>query len=90
VDETILVLSSTASTANLMDYAKKFSVIDYGGLIFTKLDESVVYGNLLNVVVKSKIPVKYVTNGQVIPDDIIAAEPEHLANLIYSGNYAAS
>lgn len=90
VDDIILVLSSTASTANLNDYAKKFAVFNYGGLIFTKLDESVVYGNLLNVVVKTKVPVKYITNGQVIPDDIIAAEPEHLANLIYSGKYATS
>lgn len=90
VDETILVLSATASTANLLDYVKKFSVINYSGLLFTKLDEAVVYGNLLNVMVKSKVPVKYVTNGQVIPDDIIAAEPEYLAGLIYSGNYATS
>ncbi len=89
-DEIILVLSATASTANLMDYAKKFSVLNYTGMIFTKLDESVAFGNLLNVLVKTKSPVKYVTNGQVIPDDIIAAEPDLLANLIYSGRYATS
>ncbi len=87
VDEVILVLSATASSTNLIDTAKKFSVFNYGGIIFTKLDESVSYGNILNTLVKTKASIKYVTNGQVIPDDIIAADPEVIANLIYTGRY---
>jgi len=87
VDEVILVLSATASTTNLIDSAKKFSVFNYGGIIFTKLDESVAYGNILNTIVKTKASIKYVTNGQVIPDDIIAADPEVIASLIYTGKY---
>ena len=87
MDEVILVLSATASSTNLIDSAKKFSVFNYGGIIFTKLDESVSYGNILNTLVKSKASIKYVTNGQVIPDDIIAADPEVIASLIYTGKY---
>ncbi len=88
VDEILLALSATASTNNLLDIVKKFSVFKFSGVIFTKLDESVAFGNLFNVIVKSKIPVRYITNGQIIPDDIVAAEPEHLANMIYTGAYS--
>ena len=35
---------------------------------------------------KFNTPIKYLTNGQVIPDDIIAADPDFIANLIYTGS----
>lgn len=84
-DETYLVLNSTASTKNLIDVASKFKGLDFNGVIFTKLDEAVTYGNILNVVNAFGVPIKYLTNGQVIPDDIIAAEPDFIANMIYTG-----
>ncbi|MBI5727637.1 MAG: hypothetical protein HY965_07275 [Ignavibacteriales bacterium] len=90
VAETILVMSASGASATLMDTAKKFGIFNYSGLIFTKLDEAVTYGNILNVAHKSQAPVKYLTNGQVIPDDIIAADSEHIANIIYSGKVTAS
>ena len=85
VDETYLVLSATTTTKNLSDIASKFRPLNYNGLIFTKLDEAVSFGNILNLVSGSSVPVKYLTNGQVIPDDIIAADPEFIANMVYSG-----
>lgn len=85
IDETILVLNTAGSTKNLIDAAKKFKVLDYSGLIFTKLDESVVFGNILNVANEINTPVKFLTNGQVIPDDIIAADSDYIAKLIYPG-----
>jgi flagellar biosynthesis protein FlhF len=84
-DETYLVLNSTASTKNLIDVASKFKGLNFNGIIFTKLDEAVTYGNILNVVNAFGVPIKYLTNGQVIPDDIIAAEPDFIANMIYTG-----
>ena len=84
-DETYLVLNSTAATKNLIDVASKFKGLDFNGIIFTKLDEAVTYGNILNVVNAFGVPIKYLTNGQVIPDDIIAAEPDFIANMIYTG-----
>lgn len=85
IDETYLVLSSTSSTKNLMDTANKFQLFDYDSLIFTKIDESVTYGNMLNVMVEFNVPIIYLTNGQVIPDDIISADSESIANMIYTG-----
>lgn len=85
IDETWLVLNSVSTTKALFDIANKFQVMNYNGLIFTKLDESVAFGNILNVVHKYNLPVKYLTNGQVIPDDIIAGDSDYVARLIYSG-----
>ncbi len=85
VNETYLVLSSTGTTRNLTDVAEKFKIFDYNSVIFTKIDEAVTYGNILNVVNTFNIPTSFLTNGQVIPDDIISADPEFIANMIYTG-----
>ncbi|MDP2301421.1 MAG: flagellar biosynthesis protein FlhF [Ignavibacteria bacterium] len=84
VDETMLVLSATSSTRNLIDTAGKFKMFNYGSYIFSKIDESVAHGNILNLVSSTGIPVVFLTNGQVIPDDIIAADSDFIAKLIYS------
>ncbi len=86
IDETYLVLNSSSTSKTMADAAKKFEVLGYDSFVFTKIDEAASHGNLLNLLHRFNKPVKYLTNGQVIPDDIIAADPEFIANLIYSGN----
>ncbi len=85
VDEIYLVLSTTSAFKNMFDTANKFKTIGYDSFVFTKLDEAVTYGSILNLVTETNIPIKYFTNGQVIPDDIIAADSEFTANMIYTG-----
>ena len=85
VDETFLVLSATSSTRNLVEIAKKFKMFDYSSFIFSKIDEAVVHGNIVNLITKTATPVAFLTNGQTIPDDIISADKDYLANLIYTG-----
>lgn len=85
IDDTYLVLSSTASTKTLSEVAENFKILNYKALIFSKIDEAVVHGNILNIIMKYNVPVIYLTNGQVIPDDIIAADQEFIANLIFTG-----
>ena len=85
VDETFLVLSATHNLKNLYDTASAFQMFNYDSILFTKLDEAVSFGNLFNVAVKFDVPISFLANGQVIPDDIIAANPEFMANMIYTG-----
>lgn len=85
VDETYLVLNSTSDYKVMLDVAKKFKILNYDAFVFSKLDEAISYGNIINVVHELKIPIKYLTNGQVIPDDIIAADSEFIANMVYKG-----
>jgi flagellar biosynthesis protein FlhF len=85
VDETYLVLNSTSDYKVMLDVAKKFKVLNYDALVFSKLDEAISFGNIVNLVHEVDTPIKYLTNGQVIPDDIIAADSEFIANMVYSG-----
>jgi len=85
VDETILVLNSTSSTRTLNDVAERFKSLNYNSVIFSKVDEAVTYGNIANVSVNHNVPVMFLTNGQVIPDDILSVNPSFLANLIFTG-----
>ena len=87
VDDTYLVLSSTGTTKNLYDVAEKFKVFNYNSVIFTKIDEAVTFGNILNIVTNFDVPVSFLSNGQVIPDDIISADSEFIANMVYTGKY---
>ena len=84
-DEVHLVLSLTTGLKNLMDIIQRFSLMHPNRLIFTKLDEAINTGNVINVLYKHQIPVSYLTNGQVVPNDIVAAEKQALANLIFKG-----
>jgi flagellar biosynthesis protein FlhF len=85
VDDAILVASATSSTRTLNDVAEKFKILNYNSVIFTKVDEAVAYGNIMNLAVNHNKPIMFLTNGQVIPDDIVSVNPSFLANLIYSG-----
>jgi flagellar biosynthesis protein FlhF len=82
-DEVHLILSATTNLTNLKDSLKQFGILKPNRLIFSKIDESVHLGSLLNIIHHSKIPLSYVTNGQSIPDDIAVAEPIRLASMIY-------
>ena len=84
-DEVALVLAATHSTKNLLSVAEKFKLFNYSSLLFTKIDEAVTFGNILNVIAKVNVPTMFLTNGQVIPDDIISADSNLIARLIYEG-----
>ncbi|MEJ2628721.1 MAG: hypothetical protein P8078_09215, partial [bacterium] len=52
------------------------------GIIFTKLDECITLGNILNSVIFCKKPIYYFANGQSIPEDIESAKIEKLIDMI--------
>jgi flagellar biosynthesis protein FlhF len=63
-----------------------FGPLGVNGLVMTKLDEAVVLGNVLNVAAVSRLPIRYVTTGQDVPDDIFPADPARLAKCILEGS----
>ena len=65
-----LVLSATTKYRDLISIIDSYKDIDDYKLIFTKLDETSSYGNLLNIKLYSDAGISYVTNGQNVPDDI--------------------
>lgn len=86
-DEIFLVLSATVSSKNSKDIISNYDFIPNYRLIFTKLDETPVYGNILNTKCYSNRSLAYITNGQNVPDDIEIANVDKLSkNLLGSIN----
>lgn len=75
-----LVLSSQTRDDALYDSVRGFSDARIDSLTFTKLDEGAVYGPILNTMLLSRKPVAYLTNGQKVPEDIVAASKEMLVD----------
>jgi len=81
-DEVHLVLSSAASGAGLNHAVERFAIAGITALLLTKLDEAVSLGNLYNLARRWCVPVSYLTHGQNVPTDIVAAARRLLARAI--------
>lgn len=80
-DETILVMSVTTDSNDLIDIYHQFEDIGIDKLIFTKLDETSTYGQMLNAIYEIKKPIAYLTTGQNVPDDIEIPDSLSLARM---------
>ncbi len=80
--ENHLVLAAPTRDRELQETVLRFGKLPLHSLIFTKLDECDQRGSLLNVPLRGNLPVSYLTNGQRVPEDLLAAEPSSLAGFI--------
>ncbi|HEX2839053.1 MAG TPA: flagellar biosynthesis protein FlhF [Phycisphaerales bacterium] len=83
--ETHLVLSAGQAEAVQVSAAERFAALSPTSLMFTKLDEAVSFGSLVNVVAKVGLRLSYLTTGQEVPDHIELAQGERLARLVVEG-----
>ncbi|RMI14550.1 MAG: flagellar biosynthesis protein FlhF [Calditrichaeota bacterium] len=84
-EETHLVLNLAAGARTLLEVARRFQVVQPNRYTFTKADECTGPGVLLNVLAYHPLPVAYITTGQVVPQDITPANPDTVANFVYTG-----
>ena len=84
-NEIYLVLSATTKYRDLLKIADTYKEICKYKLIFTKLDETSAYGNLLNIKLHTQAPLSYVTCGQNVPDDIETFNPQKTVKLLLGG-----
>lgn len=84
-DEVHLVLSASTNAITMADVIERFGLLKPNRLIFSKLDEAAALGSLVSVLRRHTIPISYVTVGQGVPDDIMAADPRKIATMVYSG-----
>jgi flagellar biosynthesis protein FlhF len=84
-DEVHLVLSTTASQECIENAIARFGEVRVDKIIFTKLDEAVHVGVILNVIRKVNKSLSYITTGQDVPDDIEVGKPKKLAQRILGG-----
>ncbi|NLG84211.1 MAG: hypothetical protein GX493_06315 [Firmicutes bacterium] len=80
--EIFLVMGATTKQTDLWEITSRFGELDVKQLIFTKLDETMKYGVILNVVNRLRKSLAYITTGQDVPDDIEVPDPERLARSI--------
>ncbi|KGP74005.1 flagellar biosynthesis protein FlhF [Pontibacillus yanchengensis] len=80
--ETYLVLSITSKVQDLEEIYSQFSTVPLKKIIFTKVDETAQFGGILELVLKHKVGVAYLTNGQNVPDDIKEASIDQILNRI--------
>ena len=84
--EVYLVLSATTKYKDLLDIVDIYHEISDYKLIFTKLDETTAYGNILNVKLYANADLSYVTNGQNVPDDIEVLNTQRIVKQLLGGN----
>ena len=73
----LLCLNATATGGTLNEVVSAYSGNGLAGCIITKLDEAATIGNVLDVVIRQKLNLYYVANGQRVPEDL------HVANKLY-------
>ena len=83
--EVYLVLSATTKYNDLMDIVDVYKEISSYKLIFTKLDETSSYGNLLNIKLYADADLSYVTIGQNVPDDIEVFDTQKIVRQLLGG-----
>lgn len=83
--EVHLVLSSTCTQPVLLQTVERFSKVRTDKIIFTKLDEAVSFGVVVNVITRVKKELSYVTTGQEVPNQIEPGRPARIAELVLGG-----
>ena len=84
--ETLLVLSCTSHPAQLTDVVERFSPLGVNRVVFTKLDEALGTGVVLNVASRLKLQLSYLTTGQDVPDDIEVGHRRRIAEMVLNGS----
>lgn len=80
--ETHLCLAVATRDSELVQAVARFGVLPVSRMIFTKLDESMSYGCIVNTHLRNKLPLSYFTTGQKVPEDIGTATSQKVADLV--------
>jgi len=79
-----LVLSAATRENELLDTIRQFDAVGIDRTIFTKVDECMRTGVILNVQLQHGAPLSYITNGQRVPEDLLQINRRSVAELIMS------
>lgn len=81
IDDLQVYLTMSATTKDLDVYGiiQQFAILDVDSFIFTKLDETIGQGILVNVCQKTRKPIRYLTMGNRVPQDLKIADSADIA-----------
>jgi len=80
-----LVLSAPTKLEDMRTIYQNFSPLGIDTLIFTKLDETLGFGNIFSLVYETEKPVSYLSAGQEVPDDLMCADSDYLVECMLTG-----
>lgn len=78
-----LVLSAAAKDEDLKQTIRHFEALKIQSLIFTKLDETLSPGSMLNQLLRFSHPLSYLGTGQCVPEDIKLATHKNLISFLF-------
>ena len=72
-NEVHLAISATTKCSDVEEILRQFEPFRYRAVIVTKLDETAHVGSILGPLIEHQKPVSFVTDGQLVPQDLEAA-----------------
>jgi len=78
----LLCLNATAHMGTLEEVADAYGE-GITGVIVTKIDEAASIGGVLDVLIRKKLPLYYMTVGQRVPEDLALAEAKTLIDMAF-------
>lgn len=76
----LLVLNATVQAETLDDVVGAYIDRDFAGCVISKLDEAVRLGGVLDVIIRNRMHVHYISNGQRVPEDLHHPNARHLVH----------
>ncbi len=70
----LLCLNATSTNETLNEVVRAYQGSGLAGCIMTKMDEAASIGNVLDVVIRQKLRLFYISNGQRVPEDLHLAD----------------
>lgn len=78
--ERLLLLNATSSGDTLDDVVRAYRGSSLSGCILTKVDEAIGLGAALDVIMRNRLILHYISNGQRVPEDVHAANARYLVD----------
>ena len=76
----LLCLNATSTGETLSEVVRAYQGSGLAGCVMTKLDEAATIGSVLDVVIRQKLMLYYVANGQRVPEDLHVANKQYLVD----------
>ena len=83
--DVVLVMPSSIKYEDLKVTYDNFSSLGVDTLMFTKLDETMGFGNIFSLAYETKKPISYFSVGQEVPEDLVCATSDFLIECLLHG-----
>lgn len=85
-----LLLPATAQSVTLDDIVRAYRGVGMDGAILTKIDESLSLAPAVDCLIRHRLDVHYVTNGQKVPEDLHLANARFLVDAAFNNQNVTS